>query len=189
MARNYEITAHGDSALLVTFGEHIDPVINTRVHALAAAIRESVGQWSVPTPAYASLLVGYDALKVDFDTARSRLVRLVDALPAEVSASNGDLETIEISVRYGGAEGPDLDAVAERCGLTPGQVVEAHSSVLYRAYMLGFSPGFAYLGELVGRARIATAATRRASACRPAASPSPAARPPSILRALRAAGT
>ncbi len=84
MARDYEITAHGDSALLVTFGEHIDPVINARVHALAAAIRESGGHWSVPTPAYASLLVRYDALKVDFDAARSLLAGLVDALPAEV---------------------------------------------------------------------------------------------------------
>jgi KipI family sensor histidine kinase inhibitor len=148
MARDYEITAHGDSALLVTFGERIDPAINARVHALAAAIREADGQWSVPTPAYASLLVAYDALNVDFDSARSRLAELVDALSAEVSARNDDLETIEISVHYGGEEGPDLDAVAERCGLTPAQVVEAHSSVVYRAYMLGFSPGFAYLGEL-----------------------------------------
>lgn len=148
MVRDYEITAHGDSALLVTFGEHIDPVINARVHALAAAIRQSGGHWSVPTPAYASLLVRYDALNVDFDAARSLLAGLVDALPAEASASSGDLETIEIRVRYGGDDGPDLDAVAERCGLTPAQVVEAHSSVVYRAYMLGFSPGFAYLGEL-----------------------------------------
>jgi len=148
MARGYEITAQGDSALLVTFGERIDPVVNARVHALAAAIRGSVGHWSVPTPAYASLLVGYDALKDDFDTARNRLARLVDALPADVSWSHGDRETIEINVRYGGEEGPDLDAVAERCGLTPAQVVEAHSSVVYRVYMLGFSPGFAYLGEL-----------------------------------------
>ena len=148
MARDYEITAHGDSALLVTFGEHIDPLINARVHALAAAIRQSGEQWSVPTPAYASLLVGYNAVAVDFDAARSRLAGLVDALPAEVGASNDEPEMIEITVRYGGDEGPDLDAVAERCGLTPAQVIEAHSSVVYRAYMLGFSPGFAYLGEL-----------------------------------------
>ena len=148
MARDYEITAYGDGALLLSFGEHIDPVINARVHALAAALRESGERWSVPTPAYASLLVGYDALKVDFGAARSRLAELVDTLPAEVSASNDDLQAIEISVRYSREDGPDLDAVAERCGLTPAQVVEAHSSVVYRAYMLGFSPGFAYLGEL-----------------------------------------
>ena len=51
-------------------------------------------------------------------------------------------------MRYGGEDGPDLEAVAELVGLTPAHVVEIHSSVLYRAYMLGFSPGFAYLGVL-----------------------------------------
>jgi len=148
MAYDYEITAHGDSALLVTFGKRIDPVINRRVHSAAAAIRAAGSPWSVPVPAYASLLVGYDALVIDFEAAHRRLSHLIDALPIDSDTADTAAAAIVIRVRYGGPDGPDLDAVAERCGLTPAQVVEAHSSALYRAYMLGFSPGFAYLGEL-----------------------------------------
>jgi len=78
------------------------------------------------------------------------LARLLDSVPWGNEEDNPAVETIVIHVRYGGEAGPDLDAVAERCGLTPAQVVEVHASVVYRAYMLGFAPGFAYLGELPG---------------------------------------
>jgi KipI family sensor histidine kinase inhibitor len=141
------IEPHGDAALLVVFGDRIDPKINRRVHAASAVVRAAAGPWSTPVPAYASLLVGYDPLRVSFDEARSALRELLAPLDdADIAEGSGPL--IEIPVRYGGEDGPDLDAVAERCGLTPAQVVEAHLSVVYRAYMLGFSPGFAYLGEL-----------------------------------------
>jgi KipI family sensor histidine kinase inhibitor len=146
----YEIAAHGDSALLVTFGDRISPAINARVHAAATAVRAARGAgapWSVPTPAYASLLVGYDPVSLDFGAALTQLRRLLESVAATDDPS-ASAETIEITVRYGGEHGPDLAAVAERCGLAPAQVIEAHASVVYRAYMLGFAPGFAYLGEL-----------------------------------------
>ena len=78
MAVDYEIRPHGDSALLVVFGERIDPLISRRVHAAAAVVRQARDggeAWSTPVAAYASLLVGYDALTVDFDAARRQLVR------------------------------------------------------------------------------------------------------------------
>jgi KipI family sensor histidine kinase inhibitor len=150
MGADYDIAPHGDDALLVTFGDRISPAINGRVLAAAAAVRGAGTAWSVPTPAYASLLVGYDALTLDLDSARAQLARLLDSVPWGNEEDNPAVETIVIHVRYGGEAGPDLDAVAERCGLTPAQVVEVHASVVYRAYMLGFAPGFAYLGELPG---------------------------------------
>ena len=55
---------------------------------------------------------------------------------------------LEISVRYGGADGPDLADVAARHGLTPADVVELHAGARYRVLFLGFAPGFAYMGGL-----------------------------------------
>jgi KipI family sensor histidine kinase inhibitor len=151
MTADYEIQPHGDAALLIVFGDRIDPLISRRVHAAAAAVRQAraqAGPWSTPIPAYASLLVGYDASAVDFDAARRQLGGILDGVDVDRDAGERPADTIEIPVRYGGEDGPDLDVVAERCALTPAQVIELHASETYLAYMLGFAPGFAYLGEL-----------------------------------------
>ena len=143
-----EISLFGDAAVLATFGDAIDPTVNRRVLAAAAAIRRAIGAstpWLSAIPAYASLLVEYDALRTDATAAVDELRRLLATVNDQ---SEGAGRLVEIEVRYGGEDGPDLDAVVELVGLSPTQVVEAHSSVLYRAYMLGFSPGFAYLGVL-----------------------------------------
>ena len=142
------VTAFGDSALLVHFGERIDAAVNRHVHALAARVRAAARDAALgePVPAYASLLVPFDPLRTSAEEASARLAALLDAEPAAVEAERAP--PIEIAVRYGGDDGPDLAAVAERTGLAPRQVVELHASVEYRAYMLGFAPGFAYLGEL-----------------------------------------
>ena len=141
----------GDAALLVSVEQRIDPYVNACVHALAAAVRRAGGgaAWSTPVPAYASLLVPYDPLRLAADEAVARLRELLAGVdwpdPATLLEA---VAPIEIAVRYGGDDGPDLDAVAERAGLSAAQVVEIHCSVVYRAYMIGFAPGFAYLGEL-----------------------------------------
>jgi inhibitor of KinA len=146
-----EIVHHGDAALLATFGGVIEPAINRRVLAGAAAVRKamrSADHWLSAVPAYASLLVEYDPLRLDADAAAAELKQMLAAADRNEETAAEDSAPIEIAVRYGGDDGPDIDAVAERCGLTADQVVEAHTSVVYRAYMLGFAPGFAYLGEL-----------------------------------------
>jgi KipI family sensor histidine kinase inhibitor len=145
------IVRHGDAALLATFGHVIDPALNRLVLAAAAAVRRamrSADYWLSAVPAYASLLVEYDPLRLDADAAVAELTHLLAAAETDDESTPDDAVPIEIAVRYGGEDGPDLDAVAERCRLTAEQVVEAHVSVIYRAYMLGFAPGFAYLGEL-----------------------------------------
>jgi KipI family sensor histidine kinase inhibitor len=150
MRPDYELRPHGDAAILVTFGDSIDPLVNRRVHVAAAAIRATRGDgmpWATPIPSYASLLIGYDARAVDYEDARAALDALLAASPEPLDEPEPQA-IIEIPVRYGGDDGPDLDAVAERTGLTAAQVVALHSSVVYRAYLLGFAPGFAYLGEL-----------------------------------------
>ena len=150
------IEPFGDGALLVSYDERIDPLINGAAHALAAAVRadQSSGAWGSPVPGYASVLVPYDPLRWTASEAESALSRIVGTLPAagarvptEAELTLGEA-VLDIPVRYGGEHGPDLAEVAERCGLSPDAVVELHASVTYRAYLLGFAPGFAYLGTL-----------------------------------------
>jgi KipI family sensor histidine kinase inhibitor len=96
-------------------------------------------------PAYCSLLVKFDALKLRHEEVegilRGYLARLCDVkLPVP--------RVVEIPVRYGGEFGPDLAEVAVLRGMTAAQVVERHAAVEYMVYFMGFVPGFAYLGEL-----------------------------------------
>ncbi len=146
------IVPFGDDALLVTLGETIDEDLNLRVHALADQVRELSQRGSglgMPVPAYASLLVPFDPRAIGPDAAIHALSSLVEASAASRQPERGpESPTVEIHVRYGGADGPDLLAVAELTGLTPAQVIDAHASTAYRVFMLGFAPGFAYMGLL-----------------------------------------
>jgi KipI family sensor histidine kinase inhibitor len=145
------IRPFGDSALLVVFGDSIDVALNSRVHALAAAVgalrAEPGAPWGVPVPAYSSLLVPYDPETLSYAEAEAELAPLVDQAEAE-QADDAPGEVVEIPVRYGGEDGPDLEDVAARHDLSPAEVVALHTGALYRVFMLGFAPGFAYLGPL-----------------------------------------
>jgi len=96
-------------------------------------------------PAYCSLLINFDALKLGHHELESILRGYLQRLE-EVRLP--DPRQIEIPTSYGGEFGPDLVEVATICGITPSQAIELHSSVTYVVYFLGFVPGFAYLGEL-----------------------------------------
>jgi KipI family sensor histidine kinase inhibitor len=96
-------------------------------------------------PAYCSLLVKFDALKLRHEEMEAVLRKYLDRLQ-EVKLPERHL--VELPVCYGGEFGPDLEDVGALHGMTPGQVIELHSSVEYQVYFLGFVPGFAYLGEL-----------------------------------------
>jgi inhibitor of KinA len=146
----------GDGGLLVTFGDRIDPDLNDRAHALAAAVerlRSVDRRFGRAVPAYASVLVPFDPLAVDPEEARLVVASLLDEQPrAAATRESGRL--VEIPVRYGGDDGPDLAEVAALNRLRPEDVVELHAGTEYRVYFLGFAPGFAYMGPVA--ARIAT---------------------------------
>lgn len=144
------IEPFGDGAVLVTLGRRVDPDLAARAQELAARLDElAVTRPGLrrAVPAHASVLVPFDPLVVSledvFALARSTIARASAGAPATASSS-----TIDIPVRYGGADGPDLDEVAERGGLRPADVVELHAGATYRVLFLGFAPGFAYLGGL-----------------------------------------
>ena len=139
-----EIKPAGDSALLISFGELIDEEINGRVHAVARAIEEAGFEWLVEVvPAYSSLLVVYDPLRVAYVEVETAIKPL---LSAETESFRGRL--VEVPVVYSGQYGPDIEFVAEHNGLTVDDVVEIHSRPVYRVYFLGFLPGFSYLGGM-----------------------------------------
>ncbi len=148
------IVPFGDEALLVVLGEVIDAAVNQQAHAVARGVRAARDEswhspWGVPVPSYASVLVPYDAASIDEAEATRRLTALV-ARTARTAQASVEIEgpVQDIAVRYGNADGPDLETVADRTGLTTDQVIEAHASTVYTVYLLGFVPGFAYLGIL-----------------------------------------
>jgi KipI family sensor histidine kinase inhibitor len=149
------IVPFGDAALLVVFGDHVDRALNAAVHRLARVVRDAGRPWSTPVPGYASLLVPYDELEVGHTEASAAMARLIEAASrrdaAEPSEDREAAAPLRIDVRYGGEKGPDLVEVAERAGLSPADVVDLHASTTYVVFMLGFVPGFAYLGPLTDR--------------------------------------
>jgi KipI family sensor histidine kinase inhibitor len=102
----------------------------------------------MPVPAYATVLAPFDPDRLEPARAQADLSAWLAAALAGEPPADAELLVVEIPVRYGGESGPDLADVAERLGLTPTQVVEAHAATTYRVYLLGFRPGFAYLGTL-----------------------------------------
>lgn len=139
----------GEAALIVEFGEAIDPEINRRVRELflsVAGARLPSVRDLVPT--YRSLLVAYDPRQTTFDALKAELEVLQGTLgEAPVPAPR----VIEIPTAYGGAFGPDLGFVAEHNHLPEDEVIAIHSGRDYLVYMMGFSPGFTYLGGLSER--------------------------------------
>ena len=133
----------GDSALAVEFGEAIDPELNARVLALDAAVQGLEGLVET-VPTYRSLLVHYDPTRVAFDALSRDILALCDR-PAGAGAAG---RTWRIPVAYGGEHGIDLEATAATHGLAPEELVRRHAAPTYRVYMIGFMPGYAYLGGL-----------------------------------------
>jgi len=149
----------GDSAIVVEYGRGIDAAANARVRRLDAALRQAPRGGILETvPAYCSLLVHYDPLAITRE-ALERSVREADGAAGEGAAESA--RTITIPVAYGGAFGPDLADVAAFAGLTEDAVAAMHAAGRYRVFMLGFMPGFPYLGGLPPRLAAPRLATPR----------------------------
>ena len=153
--RAQTISPLGDDALLVTFAHTISWDVGVRVRAAARRIRERFHAANVEpvtdvVPAYTTLAVYFDSARISFDSVASVVAQELDRADAQRDAQR-DAEqrdrsaAVEIPVCY---DGPDLADVAERTGLSIDDVIERHCARTYHAYMLGFVPGFAYLGDL-----------------------------------------
>jgi KipI family sensor histidine kinase inhibitor len=135
-----------DQSLLVYFDHEITLQAHERVRRLLLLLEtEPVAGIRNVHPAYCSLLIKFDAIKLRHSELEAILRKYLDRLE---KVSLPEPRQREIPVCYGGEYGPDLTDVAAMHGLTPAQVIELHSSASYLVYFLGFVPGFAYLGEL-----------------------------------------
>jgi inhibitor of KinA len=141
-----QIRPASDQSLLVYFGEQITLRVHQRVRRLLHLLeREPIAGIRNLNPAYCSILISFDALKLDHGELEAMLLGYLQRLDA-VHLPEG--RELQVPTCYGGEFGPDLNYVAGLHGMTPAQVIELHASVTYIVYFLGFVPGFAYLGEL-----------------------------------------
>jgi KipI family sensor histidine kinase inhibitor len=137
----------GDQALVVEFGDTIDARLNRLVQALDRRVAEVAIDGVIEcVPTYRSLMIVYDPLRVGSAALRKRIAKL---MPKSAEAEAGaPARRWTIPVAYGGVHGLDLDDVARRHDLSSDEVIALHSGAEYRVYMIGFSPGLAYLGGL-----------------------------------------
>lgn len=136
----------GDRGLLVEFGDGIDLAVNRTVRAAALALENPLPAGIVEViPTYRSLLVIYDPMT----TAPAELEQKLLAVVGKIDESRiPEPVTVEVPVCYGGRFGPDIDFVAQTHELSAAEVIRIHSEPAYPIYMIGFTPGFPFLGGL-----------------------------------------
>jgi KipI family sensor histidine kinase inhibitor len=137
--------ACGDTALTIEFGEAIDRHVSALVLALAARMdRQAIAGVVELVPTFRSLMVHYDPMLLPQAELKRRLLPLLAGLEAAQEAGR----RWRIPACYHESLAPDLNEVAERTGLTPPKVVERHSARTFHVYMVGFLPGYPYMGDL-----------------------------------------
>jgi inhibitor of KinA len=130
----------GDAALLAELGTRLDTALNTRAIALASALkkRRDVRQ---AVAGYASVTVHFDPEQTTHDALSAAIKRLASKRPP--MAEPGRLHRIPVVY-----DGPDMAAVAARLGLAPAKIADIHARPIYRVFLIGFVPGWGYLGPL-----------------------------------------
>ena len=136
----------GDQALLVEMGDTINDETNTRIHNLTLKLEKLnlPGVISI-LPTYTSLLISYDPMIQSISNLQSKIEKFQDGL-TDHHINNHRI--LNIPTLYGNEYGPDLEFVASHAGISVDEVVNIHSGTKYRVHMMGFTPGFPYLGGL-----------------------------------------
>jgi KipI family sensor histidine kinase inhibitor len=156
---DFRIVPSGDSAIVVELEARVDPEINARAIRLADAVQAAAiaGVRDV-VPTYRSVAVFFDPLRTDYRGLVEWLERQANGL---AQAPIDERPSISVPVCYGGEFGPDLAAVAAFANMSPQEVITIHASATYRVFMLGFMPGFAYMGVLDPRIAMPRRSTPR----------------------------
>ena len=136
----------GDRGLLLEFGDEISRQINEKVRRMALAIQAEAIEGIVETvPTYRSLLVIYNPVMLPVEDLKKRLERIEEGLQ---QTPFSEPKLTRIPVVYGGIYGPDLEEVAKYHQISTEEVIRLHCSKSYLIYMIGFMPGYPYMGEL-----------------------------------------
>ena len=146
MQNKIKLLTAGDSSILLQFGNTIDPAINRKIAATVQLMREQhINGVTDVIPALCFLLINYDPRVISYEQIKRRMEALVKI---DVTAGDTRKRVFEIPVCYGGEYGPDIRNIADHAGLSVEEVIQIHTSRDYLIYMLGFLPGFTYLGGL-----------------------------------------
>lgn len=151
---NYEFSPLGDSGVMVKLGDVIDQTTHEQVVTLFDYLHKHPFPGMVEVvPSFTAVTVYYDPILlfdpksalIPYERVRVMLEEMIGQLPKRQAR---EARLVEIPVCYGGSFGPDLEEVANHSGLSPEEVIATHSSTEYLVYMIGFSPGFPYLGGM-----------------------------------------
>lgn len=146
MYDNIKYFPSGDSGLILEIGNKISQDVNKKIRALSYCIEKNKFNEIVEIiPTYTAILVIYNSIKSSYEELVEKLKSL------ENSMNNIELppaEVVHIPTLYGGEYGMDLENVADHNGLTLEEVIDIHNSTNYLVYMIGFTPGFPYLGGM-----------------------------------------
>lgn len=154
-----KIMPAGDAALVVEFGDIIDENVNAHVHALARKIEEQHIEGIMEVvPTFRSVLVQYDVFVCSYSQIRDIVHSLADNLNVLDKTAK---KIVKIPCCYGARFGQDLSDMEKLTGLDRDEIIAIHSSTDYKIYMLGFLPGFVYLGGLDKRIEVPRLKTPR----------------------------
>lgn len=155
-----KLCAVGEAALMIYLGDVASTETSARVQAAVTAIEQVLGDDLVDlVPSYASVLILYDPLRTDHLSVAHRVRGALHNLRSQAPIVN---RTVVLPVYYAAEAGEDLEALAERAGLSVEEVINLHAGPEYRVYAIGFAPGFAYLGQVDERIATPRLATPRA---------------------------
>ena len=136
----------GDRGLLLEFGDEISREINEKVRRMALAVQAEAIEGIIETvPTYRSLLIIYNPVILPIEDLKKRLKKIEGGLQ---TTPLPEPKLTRIPVVYGGIYGPDLEEVAKYLHVSPEEVIQLHCSKPYLIYMIGFMPGYPYMGEL-----------------------------------------
>jgi KipI family sensor histidine kinase inhibitor len=141
----------GETAVVIEFGNEISESINRQLTFVVNALDKAKNAGHIAgirdlLPTYRSILVSFDPLRISAQEIFDEAAKAFTAYSATDASGGG--EVIEIPVLYGGEAGPDLDHIAQHTGFSTDEVIKRHSSPEYLIYMIGFTPGFPYLGGM-----------------------------------------
>lgn len=143
---DYIFSPLGDQAIVIEVGQEISEEVQAKVRMVVQLLEDRPPNWMVEAiPAFTTIALFYDPVIALYETVETELKNL---LQHGEEAADFEGRTVEIPVCYGGEFGPDLEFVAKHNGLTPEEVVAIHSGGTYSVHMIGFAPGFPFIGGM-----------------------------------------
>ena len=146
MYKEVKFLIAGDRALVIEFGDKIEEQVNSKIRSLTLAMERAVivGINEI-IPTYRSLMVIYDPMIMELDNLICEIKSIISKMH---ELKLPDAKVIEVPTLYGGEYGPDIEFVAKHNKISVDEVIKIHTSVEYLIYMIGFTPGFPYLGGM-----------------------------------------